>query len=140
VHADSNTDHYCGLHRRLALIVYLNKNWRPDLGGQLELWNQDATRCEKVIEPLFNRTVIFEVADSNFHAVRPVAAGQGVTRKSFAAYFHTVTLDLEFHNSIYSPSFYRDSFMRRVARATVPPFIWGALKELKKRHKMRNYS
>jgi len=139
VHADSNTDHYCGLHRRLALIVYLNKDWRPDLGGQLELWNRDATRCEKVIEPMFNRTVIFEVADNNFHAVRPVVPGLGVRRKSFAAYFHTVGLDLEFHNSIYSPSFYRDRdpLMRRVVRATLPPFIWGALKELKKRRKMR---
>jgi hypothetical protein len=142
VHADTNTDNYCGLHRRLALMIYLNKDWRPDLGGQLELWNQDATRCEKVIEPQFNRTVIFEIGDTNFHAVRPVVSGLGARRKSFAAYFHTVTLDLEFHNSIYTPSIYVDRvpLLQRVARATLPPFIWGALKDLKKRHKMRSSS
>jgi len=134
VHADSNTDHYCGLHRRLALIVYLNKGWKPELGGQLELWNQDATRCEKVIEPLFNRTVIFEVADSNFHGVRPVVSGLGSSRKSFAAYFYTVTRDLQFHNSIYSPSFYseKDPLIHRIARATLPPFMWETLKKMKK--------
>jgi 2OG-Fe(II) oxygenase superfamily len=135
VHADSNTDHYCGLHRRLGLIVYLNKDWKPEFGGQLELWNHDATRCEKVIEPLFNRTVIFEVADANFHAVRPVASGLGVKRKSFAAYFHTVTRDLEFHNSIYAPPIYREKepLIHRTARATLPPILWDTLKKLRKR-------
>jgi 2OG-Fe(II) oxygenase superfamily len=140
VHADTNTDSYCGLHRRLAMMIYLNKGWTSDLGGQLELWNQDATRCEKVIEPLFNRTVIFEIGETNFHAVRPIVSGLGARRKSFAAYFHTVTQDLEFHNSIYTPSIYRDrpSLLRRFVRATMPPFVWAALKEMKKRHKMRN--
>ena len=142
VHADTNTDNYCGLHRRLAMMIYLNKDWRPELGGQLELWSQDATRCEKVIEPVFNRTVIFEITDTNFHAVRPVASGLGARRKSFAVYFHTVTRDLEFHNSIYTPSIYsdRDPLIRRFVRAVVPPFIWGTLKDLKRRHKMRSYS
>jgi hypothetical protein len=140
VHADTNTDSYCGLHRRLAMMIYLNKGWKPEFGGQLELWNQDATRCEKMIEPLFNRTVIFEIGDTNFHAVRPVVAALGARRKSFAAYFHTVTRDLEFHNSIYTPSIYRDRvpLLQRAVRATVPPFIWGALKALKKWHKIRN--
>jgi hypothetical protein len=74
--------------------------------------------------------------------VRPVVSGLGAKRKSLAAYFHTVALDLEFQNSIYSPSFYRekDPVLRRVVRAALPPFIWAALKELKKRHKMRNSS
>jgi hypothetical protein len=140
VHADTNTDNYCGLHRRLALMIYLNKGWKPGFGGQLELWNQDSTRCEKVIEPLFNRTVLFEIGDTNFHAVRPVISGLGARRKSFAAYFHTVTRNLEFHNSIYTPSIYHDrqSLLQRVVRATMPPFIWEALKALKKQRKMRN--
>jgi hypothetical protein len=56
----------------------------------IEFWNQDASRCEKVIEPFFDRTVSFEIDDSNFHAVRPVAFGSGAARKAFAAYFHTV--------------------------------------------------
>jgi hypothetical protein len=133
VHADTNTDSYCGLHRRLAMLIYLNKGWKSEYGGQLELWNQSATQCEKAIEPIFNRTVIFEISDVNFHAVRPVAAGFGARRELFAAYFHTVSQNLVPHNSIYAPSIYRDidTPMRRVMRQTMPPFLWGALKRLK---------
>jgi Rps23 Pro-64 3,4-dihydroxylase Tpa1-like proline 4-hydroxylase len=139
VHVDRNTDLYCGLQRRLAMFIYLNKAWQAEFGGQLELWNRDGTRCEKVIEPLFNRTLIFEIEDRNFHAVRPVASGSGVTRKAFAAYFHTIGRGIAPHNTLYAPSIYRDrdGLIRRVARETLPPFIWETLKALKKRHKMR---
>jgi 2OG-Fe(II) oxygenase superfamily len=142
VHADRNTDYHCGLQRRLAMLVYLNKAWQPEFGGQLELWNQDGTRCEKVIDPIFNRTVIFEIDERNFHAVRPVASGSDAVRKAFAAYFHTADRGIVPHNSVYAPSIYqdRDGVIHRVARATMPPFLWGALMQLKKRHKMRNSS
>jgi 2OG-Fe(II) oxygenase superfamily len=134
VHADRNTDYHCGLRRRLAMLVYLNKAWRPEFGGQLELWDQDGTRCEKVIEPIFNRTVIFEIADSNFHAVRPVASGSGTVRKSFAAYFHTAEGSIVPHSSIFAPSIYqdKDGLIRRVARGTLPPYLWEGLRKLKR--------
>jgi hypothetical protein len=133
VHADRNIDYHSGLQRRLAMLVYLNEGWQPKLGGQLELWNRNGTRCEKVVEPIFNRTVLFEVNDSNFHAVRPVASGSGAARKSFAAYFHTVGGGLVPHNSVYAPSVYRqkDGFVHRVARETLPPFLWRGLRKLK---------
>jgi 2OG-Fe(II) oxygenase superfamily len=126
VHADRNTDFYCGLKRRLAMLIYLNKAWEPVLGGQLELWNQDGTQCEKVIEPIFNRTVFLEIDDHNFHAVRPVASGSSAARKAFVAYIHTVAGRIVPHNSLYAPSVYRDSegVMRRLARETLPPFLW----------------
>jgi 2OG-Fe(II) oxygenase superfamily len=132
VHADPNTDMHCGLRRRLAMLVYLNKAWQPEYGGQLELWNEDGTRCEKVIEPIFNRTVIFEIDDTNFHAVRPVAFGLGAARKAFAAYFHTVDGRIAPHSSIFSPSIYRnrDGIIRRVAREALPPFLWAGLQKL----------
>jgi hypothetical protein len=140
VHADRNTDYHSGLHRRLAMLVYLNKAWQPEFGGQLELWNQDGTRCEKVIDPIFNRTVIFEIDDHNFHAVRPVASGSGAARKAFAVYFHTADRGIVPHGSVYTPSMFqeRDGLIHRAARATLPPLIWETLMKLKKRHKMRN--
>jgi Rps23 Pro-64 3,4-dihydroxylase Tpa1-like proline 4-hydroxylase len=129
VHADANTDGNCGLRRRLTMLTYLNKGWKPEFGGQLELWNQDATRCEKGNEPVFNRTVIFEVGDNNFHTMRPVSSRVGASRRSFATYFHTVDRNTAFRNSIY-PFIYRgtDPAMRRVVRATLPPFIWEVSK------------
>lgn len=132
VHADRNTDHNSGLERRLAMLIYLNKDWKPEYGGQLELWNQEGTQCEKVIEPIFNRTVIFEVGDKNFHGVRPVIGGHGIMRRSFAAYFHSVNKDLKFHNSIYAPKIYQDKvpLVKRVAREALPPILFRALKGL----------
>jgi hypothetical protein len=133
VHADRNSDHYCGMERRLAMLIYLNKTWKPEFGGQLELWNQDATQCEKVIEPTFNRTVIFEIGDRNFHAVRPIASGSGAKRKVFAAYFHTVRRDLVIHNSIFAPTIYREraNLLHRVAQNAMPPILWRGLRKLK---------
>ncbi len=134
VHADRNTDHNSGLERRVVMLIYLNRSWAPEYGGQLELWNQQGTKCEKVIEPLFNRTVIFEIGDKNFHGVRPVI-GAGVARRSFAVYFHTVGKRLVMHNSIYAPTIYQNkgSLLRRIGRETLPPFLSRALKSFRDR-------
>src|SRR5579863_4709614 len=69
VHSDRSVAYETGLTRRLAMIIYLNKSWNPEYGGQLELWNSDATRCAVSIDPIFNKTVIFEVSDPNYHGV-----------------------------------------------------------------------
>jgi Rps23 Pro-64 3,4-dihydroxylase Tpa1-like proline 4-hydroxylase len=74
VHVDRNTAYDTGLIRRLALIIYLNKDWAPEYGGQLELWNSDASRREVSIVPSFNRTVIFELTEESFHGVSEVTA------------------------------------------------------------------
>lgn len=133
VHADRNMDHFSGLERRLAMLVYLNKSWDPQFGGQLELWNQNGTHCEKVIQPIFNRTVIFEIADKNFHAVRPVTHQSGRRRISFAVYYHTVGRDVAFHSSLFAPQVYQGKgrHIRRVARDLLPPLLFRGLKRLK---------
>jgi 2-oxoglutarate-Fe(II)-dependent oxygenase superfamily protein len=133
VHADRNMDHFSGLERRLAMLVYLNKAWEPQFGGQLELWNQDATRCEKVIEPIFNRTVIFEIADKNFHAVQPVNDRSGRKRISFAVYYHTVGRNVAFHSSLFAPEIYqgKGQHIRQAARELLPPVLFRGLKRLK---------
>jgi hypothetical protein len=90
VHADRNMAYETGLTRHLSLITYLNKSWKHEYGGQFELWNHDGSRREAVVEPLFNRTVIFEIADQNFHGVpSPIASPGGRCRTSFVVYYHT---------------------------------------------------
>jgi hypothetical protein len=137
VHADRNTDHHSGLLRRIVVLTYLNKNWKHEYGGQLELWNQEATACEKVIEPIFNRTVIFEIGDKNFHAVRPVTKGTGLKRRAFMAYFHTVSQELVMHNSIFAPPIYQSQpakppLMHRIKREVLPPIVLRAMNNFKK--------
>jgi hypothetical protein len=132
VHADRNIDQVTGMKRRLAMLVYLNKNWKHEYGGQLELWDKTATKCEKVVEPIFNRTVVFEVADENFHGVRPVMIEERA-RISFAAYYHTVPdADMIPHSSIYSPSFYlkKEPLLKRTAVNWMPPILYRAAKKV----------
>ena len=130
VHADRNTDHYCGLKRRLVMLLYLNKEWSPDLGGQLELWDTTATACQKIVTPDFNRVVFFEVSDVNFHAVRPVTKGSGRVRRSMTVYYHTVDSQVVLHNSIYAPKYLqkKEPFLRRASREVLPPFVYRLAK------------
>jgi hypothetical protein len=67
IHADFNWHEQLQAHRRLNLLIYLTPHWRADYGGQLELWNADASRCERTIEPLFNRAVLFTTRSDTFH-------------------------------------------------------------------------
>ena len=137
VHADRNVDHNTGLTRRIAMITYLNRDWRPEYGGQLELWSTDASRCERVVEPHFNTTILFEVGDHNFHAVRPVQPPKGVTRKSFACYFHTVGdaqgIASTPHHSVYAPSVYQRHYnLKTIASEFImPPGIVKLLRKAK---------
>jgi hypothetical protein len=132
IHADRNTDHYCGLRRRLVMLVYLNKDWSPDFGGQLELWDSAATACQKAVTPEFNRVVLFEVADANLHAVRPITSGSGRVRRSLTVYYHTVDSQVVLHNSIYAPKYLqkKEPFLRRASREVLPPFVYRVAKRV----------
>jgi hypothetical protein len=142
VHADRNVAYETGLTRRLSLITYLNKSWKHEYGGQLELWNHDGSCCVTVVEPLFNRTVIFEIADQNFHGVpSPIACPPGQDRCCFVVYYHTAQVqNLAPHTSVYSPSFSKPSgflgdkeSLARIARDLCPPIVKRAAKRVLRR-------
>jgi hypothetical protein len=90
VHVDFNFIRERELHRRLNILVYLNRTWRPEWGGQLELWDRDVKHRHHTFEPILNRCVIFETSDISFHGVRPLTCPPDVARCSFAAYYYTV--------------------------------------------------
>jgi len=128
VHADRNTAYETGLARRLGMITYLNKDWKHEYGGQLELWDKAGTRCEVVVEPVFNRTILFEIADTNFHGVpSPIAAPGGRSRNSFVVYYHTAEGQKKItpHSSVYAPSFYQKKgrTFGQIVRDCTPPII-----------------
>jgi hypothetical protein len=90
VHTDFNWHPLLKLDRRLNLLVYLNKDWREEYGGHLELWDREVTRCEQRILPVFNRTVVFSTTDFSFHGhPQPLACPEGMTRKSVSFYYYT---------------------------------------------------
>ena len=88
VHTDFNQHPTLGLDRRINVLIYLNKNWKNEYGGKLELWNQDMTKCEKKVIPLFNTMVIFSTTDfSNHGHPEPLDCPEEISRKSLALYY-----------------------------------------------------
>jgi len=88
VHADFNKHRNFGLDRRLNLLLYLNKDWREEYGGHLQLWDREMTRCQAKVLPIFNRVLIFGTTDFTYHGhPDPLQCPAGMTRKSLALYY-----------------------------------------------------
>src|SRR5260370_24517341 len=54
VHTDFNKHAAYGLDRRLNLLLYLNKNWREEYGGHLQLWDRGMTQRLSQVSPLIS--------------------------------------------------------------------------------------
>lgn len=90
IHADFNVHPKLKLDRRANMLIYMNKEWREEWGGHLELWDASMTSCRQRIAPLFNRTVVFSTTDTSFHGhPHPLQSPPGVTRKSVSLYYYT---------------------------------------------------
>jgi hypothetical protein len=94
-HVDFNYDEAQKLHRRLNLIVYLNKNWKAEWGGSLEIHSNPRRPAENQIrawEPLFNRAVLFETNEHSWHGFPKIElpdAERHRSRKSISIYLYT---------------------------------------------------
>jgi Rps23 Pro-64 3,4-dihydroxylase Tpa1-like proline 4-hydroxylase len=89
VHVDFNYIEDRELHRRLNILIYFNKDWKPEYGGNIELWDADVKVCHHSFSPIFNRCVVFETNEVSYHGVTAVKCPEGRSRKSFAAYYYT---------------------------------------------------
>lgn len=92
VHHDFNVHRIDGqlVYRRVNLLIYMNPVWQTEWGGQLELWESDLSACKAMIEPLFNRAVIFTIDDAPHGHPNPVACPSEESRRSLAYYYYTV--------------------------------------------------
>ena len=109
-HVDFTHHPITGLHRRMNLIVYLNKEWEKEWGGNIELHKDPYLPPEEdeivSVEPLFNRAVIFETNDISWHGfprIQLPADKKHLSRKSFALYYYTPTRPekIKPHSTIY---------------------------------------
>jgi hypothetical protein len=95
VHIDFNVDERNMLHRRINLLVYLNKEWEEEWGGAIELHSDPHNAAVDEVAsflPLFNRAVIFETNEYSWHGFRRIALPpdkQHLSRKSFSIYLYT---------------------------------------------------
>jgi Rps23 Pro-64 3,4-dihydroxylase Tpa1-like proline 4-hydroxylase len=134
VHADFNKHRRFGLDRRLNALLYLNKDWKEEYGGHLELWNREVTQCEAKILPLFNRLAVFGTTDYTYHGhPNPLQCPEGMTRKSLALYYFTNGRPAEEvtgeHSTLFkarAPDDFRPTMkqrLRRIAKDVLPPIV-----------------
>jgi hypothetical protein len=126
VHVDFNVDERRMLHRRINLLIYLNKEWKPEWGGAIELhsnpWYPEANDV-KAFPPLFNHGLIFETNEYSWHGFQRIALPDDrkhLSRKSFSIYLYTKDRPAEEivapHTTFYVPEPLPDSV---VAGATL---------------------
>jgi hypothetical protein len=141
VHADFNKHRNYGLDRRLNLLLYLNKDWREEYGGHLQLWNREMTQCEQKVLPIYNRMMVFGTTDFTYHGhPDPLLCPEGMTRKSLALYYFSngrpadeVTGE---HSTLFRPRDEKDfrptvrQRLRHIAGEILPPIISRQLKRV----------
>lgn len=139
IHADFNKHARYGLDRRLNVLLYLNKDWKDEYGGHLELWDRSMTKCEAKILPIFNRMMIFSTTDFTYHGhPDPLQCPEDRTRKSLALYYFTNGRPAEELSGQHSTLFRERSKgdfrltmaqrVKRIANDLTPPIIARQLK------------
>jgi Rps23 Pro-64 3,4-dihydroxylase Tpa1-like proline 4-hydroxylase len=92
IHADFNHHILMNLERRINVLIYLNKDWKLEYGGSLELWDDKMRGIQQEIVPVFNRCVIFNTTSNSYHGnPSPVNHPDSISRKSIALYYYTST-------------------------------------------------
>jgi len=62
------------------LLIQLNRGWSDENGGALMLFNGgDPTDVHKILRPVHNSGVLFEISRDSLHAVTPIHRGERFT-------------------------------------------------------------
>jgi hypothetical protein len=140
IHVDFNKHEDYGLDRRLNLLLYLNKDWREEYGGHLELWDRNMAQCEAKVLPVFNRVMIFGTTDFTYHGhPDPLRCPEHMTRKSLALYYFSNGRPAEEitgeHSTMFQARTQREfsptlnQRLRNLARDFVPPIVARQLRK-----------
>jgi len=90
VHVDGNYHDASGLNRRLNILVYFNPGWKRSWGGEFGIYSDGGKKCEKKIEPIFNRLIAFDTHDFSYHGLpNPINFPKNKSRKSLILYYYT---------------------------------------------------
>ncbi len=90
VHADFNIHEATKLERRLNVLIYLNEDWLPEYGGNLELWDTSMKACRRSVAPTIGTAVIFSTNLDSYHGhPDPITCPPERSRRSIATYYYT---------------------------------------------------
>ncbi len=73
----------------MNLLLYLNKDWKPEYGGHLKLVDRRSGE-EKQLEVPFNRLIIQQTRAFTLHGYDQTNFPDGLFRTSIATYAYTV--------------------------------------------------
>ena len=146
IHADFRINEQLHLRRRINILIYLNKDWSSDYGGNLELWDKKMKTKIHSIAPLFNRCVIFNTdIDANHGHPDPLNTPADMTRKSIALYYYTASKKIYEDNAAHSTMYVarpddNNSIKRQAAKTRfqnylkdfLPPIAFRAFVRIKK--------
>jgi Rps23 Pro-64 3,4-dihydroxylase Tpa1-like proline 4-hydroxylase len=102
IHADFTVHpHHRNWQRRINVLIYLNKDWKEEWGGKLELWDKQMKACEVKVAPVFNRCVIFSTDADSYHGhPEPMTCPEDRYRRSIALYYYSIE-DKPFRRATY---------------------------------------
>lgn len=104
LHVDFNWNNTLKLNRKFNLLFYLNKEWKEEWGGELEIWNFEKTKLESKILPMPNRLIFWEHDERLVHGYpTPIKSPSGVERQNLMVLYYTSngSPEAEPHKSIF---------------------------------------
>lgn len=148
VHADFNRHPRLNLERRLNVLLYLNRDWQEEYGGQLELWDRQMSRAVTRILPVANRMVVFATTATSYHGhPDPLTSPPGRFRRSLAWYYYTAprAADRRGHGTLFQarPGEGIDVHaadgrtLREWARDLTPPLVADGIRSMRRRARHR---
>lgn len=139
VHIDFNKHPDNDLDNRLVLLTYLNRNWREDYGGALELWAPGREGCVTKVIPEFGRSIIMQHTNASWHGhPKPVHTPDNRTRRSLATYYYSNGVADPLVKERYATEFLepprRAAWKRtvKVVKSLTPPVLFDAARRVKR--------
>jgi hypothetical protein len=134
VHRDFDRHPKTGLKNEMVFITYLNRDWQPEWGSALELWDAKEGQCVTTVQPEFGRTLLMPHSAKSFHGhPMPLKAVDDRPRRSITAYFYSGTpvpeQDLNRSISIFIQPRRIDA-AKAALRLWTPPILWNLAKKI----------
>lgn len=88
IHLDYNIHPITKKERRVNLIIYLNKDWKEEYGGNLKLYDIELNEVKINNFSMWNTAILFRTSDISYHGLpEPIKCPEDKYRKSIAIYY-----------------------------------------------------
>lgn len=86
-HLDGDHHPTLGWTREISGILFLNEDWHPSWGGELQLLDDTGKEVRQWITPKFNRLALFRCQGTAWHKVTQVICPNNQSRKTLALFW-----------------------------------------------------